>query len=65
MQGELGLERDSRIREFMQNMLDHVRIEAAAGTPILNADGEPLTAVSSEEMAKRMVAAYACLFYGA
>jgi hypothetical protein len=65
MQGELGISEDSRVAAFFQAMFDHVRDEVAQGVPVMAPDGEPLNAVSGDEMAKRMVAAYAALFYGA
>jgi hypothetical protein len=64
MQGDLGLDQDTETLEFMQTILDHVQQMVALGADIMDADGEPLDVVTSDEMAKRMAAAYAALFYG-
>lgn len=65
MQGELGVDHDHHVAEFMRTLYDHVRAEVSRGVPIVASDGtgEPLAAVGAPEMARRMVAAYAELFY--
>lgn len=64
MQGELGIEHDRDVRWFIQSLVDHMRHAGTHGQPILDVDGEPLAAVGGDEVAKRVCAAYACLFYG-
>jgi hypothetical protein len=64
MQGELGVEHDRRLREWLQATVDLMRDSAAHGQPLFGADDLPIGAVSSTETARRLVAAYAALFYG-
>lgn len=64
MQGELGIDHDPQVRNDMQALYDIVRRNVDKGMPVMTADGEQLSAVSSERMAERMVRAYAELFYG-
>jgi hypothetical protein len=65
MQGELGIDRDPEVQEFMRTVYSHVRCAVEEREVcLLASDGEPISEVTSEEMAKRMAAAYAVLFYG-
>ena len=63
-QGELGLDRDHDTARMLQAMFDHTRRIASSGG-VTAADGEPVKALNSDEMARRMVTAYAVLVYGA
>lgn len=64
MQGELGIERDSLVTQDFQQMLDILKRNAERGYAIMEADGEPVAALSSKRTAERLVRAYAELFYG-
>jgi len=64
MQGELGVDRDRHLRAWVQATVDLMRDAAHAGQPIFGADDRPMGAVSSRETARRIVTAYAALFYG-
>lgn len=65
MQGELGIARDRHVSDTFQALYDRLVAETKRGMPVFGADDEPMRAVSSDEVAKRLVAAYACIFYGA
>jgi len=64
MGGELGVTEHEGTRQFMQMILDHAKREVAAGVSIVEAaTGEEVSHVTAEDMAKRMCAAYASIFY--
>lgn len=66
MQGELGVGQSPALADVFTGLFVLVRREADRGVPLFEAGaGEPLGVVSSQEMARRMAGAYACLFYGA
>lgn len=65
MQGELRVAEHESTQRLLYAMYDHVVQEVHAGVPPLDAAGDPIAHVNAEEVARRLAAAYAALFYPA